>query len=258
MVDDVLTARYGSGYFEQRNPAGQLLLGKKRVDDVIRRRTNEPCRYPRSIDAVVLGDLIAIMCDDSCYPPFRDAMTFAFPNGAAEARTFLARIEAPRNNLAHANGVALRAMEQVLCYSNDVIDSLKDHYRRQGMLKEFDVPETLRFIDSFGQVFTRAQLADNMTGGLYKNFSASPDLYLRPGDELTLEVDVDVAFDAPWKTIWQWTGSGQNATQRRAVIAVDVSHVGERFSLVCQVISKRDWHRLPSLMYRPDEKLGVD
>ncbi len=198
------------------------------------------------------------MCDDSRYPPFRDAMTFAFPNGAAEARTFLARIEAPRNNLAHANGVALRAMEQVLCYSNDVIDSLKDHYRRQGMLKEFDVPETLRFIDSFGQVFTRAQLVDNMTGGVCKNFSDSPDLYLRPGDELTLEVDVDVAFDAPWKTIWQWTGSGQNATQRRAVIAVDVSHVGERFSLVCQVISKRDWHRLPSFMYRPDEKLGVD
>lgn len=46
LVDDVLTARYGSGYFEQRNPAGQLLLGEKRVGDVIRRRTNEPGRYP--------------------------------------------------------------------------------------------------------------------------------------------------------------------------------------------------------------------
>ena len=149
LVDDISTARYGSRYFEQRDAGGQLLLVKKRVDDAIRRRTNEPGRYPRLIDAVVLGDLIAIMCDDSPYPLFREAMTF-FPNGAAETRTFFAQIEAPRNNLAHANGVALRAMEQVLCYSNDVLDSLKDHYWRQGMLKEFDVPEILRLRHSFG------------------------------------------------------------------------------------------------------------
>jgi hypothetical protein len=64
---------------------------------------------------------------------FGIALKHAFPHGREEARTFLVRIMETRNSLAHVNAISSRTAEQVICYSNDIIDSLKHHYRDLGM-----------------------------------------------------------------------------------------------------------------------------
>ena len=83
---------------------------------------------------MLLEDAIYIICKPELLKDhFRVPLAIAFPDGREEARTFLNRILAPRNNLAHANAISTRQSEQVVCYSNDVIDSLKQHYRAIGM-----------------------------------------------------------------------------------------------------------------------------
>ena len=170
LIDDMLTPIYGD-YFSYTDTLGNRLIKKSLVQQVATRRANEPLRYPRNIDAVLLEDAVNIICKQDLYQNhFKPALVEAFPNGHDEAKTFFDRLLVPRNNLAHANAISIRQAEQIICYSNDVIDSLKIYYRAQGMQEAYDVPLILKVTDSFGNVFTRSQLSLCHYGGIMRSF----------------------------------------------------------------------------------------
>jgi hypothetical protein len=159
----------------------------------------------------------------------------------------LRRLLEPRNHLAHANSISARQAEQVICYVNDTIESLKKYYRGLGMQKEYNVPLILRVTDSFGQVFTRSQFSNVHDGGIFMSFMTRPELFLRPGDTLTVEVEIDPSFD-PSTYQLAWRSAKQLTTPippgPKAVISITNKQVGQQFDVQCQLTSNKDWHRM--------------
>lgn len=248
LIDDMLTPAYGD-YFTFKDAAGNRIIRSSLVKQVRDRRTSEPLRYPRDIDAVLLDDAIGIICNPQLFERhFQSALFGAFPHGNEEARTFLSRLLVSRNNLAHANAISERQAEQVICYSNDVIDSLKAFYRNQGMQQTYDVPLILRVMDSYGNTFTRSQFKQIHDGGIMLNFTDKPHMFLRPGDTLSLEVEVDPAFEPDAYTIaWSSTKIWATASEllrNKAVIPIGNKQVGQLFDVQCRVTSTKDWHRM--------------
>lgn len=247
LIDDTLTPIYGD-YFSYIDSKGNRLIRGSLTQQVENRRTREPTRYPQKINAVLLEDAIDIICKPELFRQhFRIALEQVFPEGRDEARTFLNRLLVPRNNLAHANAISTRQAEQIICYSNDVIESLKDYYRGLGMQETYNVPLILKVTDSFGNVFTRSQFGPCHDGGIMLSFMDKPHMFLRPGDTLTIEVEVDPAFDSSsyaltWASTKNWSTTPVVGT--KAVIPITNKQVGQQFDLQCRLTSNKDWHRM--------------
>ena len=244
LVDETLSTNYGSAYFDHRSPAGRRLIAEKIAAPAGTRMAAEPARYPTHIDAVMLDDLISIVCHPDLYAHFRPALLDAFPCGREEARVFLLRIAAPRNNLAHANGISIRSMERILCYANDVIDSLKSHYRNIGMETDYDYPQILLLRDYRGRVWRRSEIPETKFN-LWLDLTDDASYHLRPGDELALEVEVDPAFDTNDRQI-KWQCGDMIADGPRLVFTVAEKHITQHLSIFCRVVVNRVWHRLPT------------
>jgi hypothetical protein len=244
IIDELLKAKYGD-YFKYVDQKGNRLFGQKLIEQVENRRTKEPTRYPRAIDAILLDDAIDIICRPDLWTLFRVPLQMAFPDGSAEARTFLTRLTDPRNRLAHANPIGIRAAEQVICYSNDVIESLKFYYRDQGMQQQYNVPLILKVTDWLGNVYMKNQFSPHPGGGGALDFRARKEYLLRVGDVITIEIEVDPSFDpAEYTLLWQGKGINPPLETPRIVIPITASQVAESFWLHGKVISKKEWHRL--------------
>ena len=250
LIDETLTAEYGD-YFSLTDSSGSRIIKKNFVDALENRMSREPDRYKRKIDAVLLDDAIDVLCKPSLYEFFKPAFVGAFPEGRDEARTFLKRLIEPRNRLAHANAISQRQAEQVICYSNDVIDSLRLYYAAIGMHQEYNVPLILKVIDSFGNVFYRNQMSPSHINWLHKNLTTVSQCFLRPGDTLTVEVEVDPAFDRSEYTVSWRISPSQNPFQMvsndlRVELHLSVQHVTESLMLECRIKSNQQWHRMGS------------
>jgi len=249
LIDDKLKPAYGDDYFFYRDEKENNLIPNRIKQQIEIRIANEknPRRYPRKIDAALLGNVIEIICKPILYKDyFGDALIGAFPQGREAAKFYLERIMGPRNSLAHANSISSRHAEQVVCYSNDVIESLKAHYAKIGQHQAYNVPLILKVTDSFGNTLMRNQFSDHM-GGIYLNFSKVPSMFLRSGDTLTLELEVDPSFDPEsynleWSSSKSW--SPAKDTDLKVVIPITNKQVGVSFDVICSLIYKNDWHRL--------------
>lgn len=247
LIDDVLSPHYGD-YFSYTDASGNRLIKNSLAQQVATRRSAEPLRYPRNIDAVLLEDAVDILCKPELYQKhFRQPLIKAFPDGQMEARTFLNRLLVPRNNLAHANAISSRQAEQIICYSNDVIDSLKAYYQEKGMQQTYDVPLILKLTDSFGNVFTRSQFDGCHDGGISLTFFDKPQMHLRPGDTLTLEVEVDPTYDPSmysvnWSSTKAWSGAPTSG--HKVVIPITNTQVAQQFDVQCRIKTTREWHRM--------------
>lgn len=245
LIDDLLTAAYGD-YFTYADASGNRAIKKSLSELVDERRSKEPSRYPRKIDAVLLDDAINIVCNPRLYDlHFKAPFQHAFPNGLPETRTFLNRIAAPRNNLAHANSISLRQAEQIICYSNDVIDSFKNYYIERGMQSEYNVPTILKVVDSFGNTLTRSQFGEHPGGGILRSLADVPQFSLRPGDVLTIELEIDPAFPTDgYRLRWDVPGTGlPSQNSNRLVMPITVAHVAETLWISCTLTTTREWHR---------------
>ena len=244
LIDEVLTAAYGN-YFSHEDANSNRVIKKKLHETIQARRKKEPGRYPRDIDAVLLDDAIDIVCNPQLFSlHFQEALAIAFPEGHVEARTFLSRIVTPRNNLAHANAISLRQAEQIICYTNDIIESLKTYYKDKGMENDYNVPLILRITDSFGNTFTRSQFYASPEGSIaMRCHDKQGDLY--PGDTLTVEVEVDPAYTEDYDLRWSVSAEPITDTGPKVAVHIANKHVGLQFGIVCTVVTKRDWHRMP-------------
>ena len=247
MIDDILGSAYGD-YFSYKDAAGASLIKSSFITALQKRKENEPGRYPRLIDAVLLDDAVDIITNPELYRKhFGEVLKEAFPDGREEARTFLTRLITARNPLAHANPISIRKAEQVICYSGDVIDSIKSYYTSKNMDSEYNVPLILKVTDSFGNVFHRTQLHTVHDGGIGYNFSTEATHYLRVGDTLTLEIEVDPSFDDADYSIKWGSGKGLSADRidsKKIVIQITEQQVAQSFHIQCWITSNKSWHRM--------------
>ena len=246
LIDQVLSTKYGN-YFEFRNENGDRLISNRIISPLQDRVKSDPKRYPRNIDAVLLDDAISIICNPTLYSEFKPALSEAFPEGYAEARTFLRRLLPPRNKLAHANPITLHEAERIYCYCRDVTNSISNYYTAENVNQEYNVPLIIRFTDSFGNSVHRDQMQVTPLGGIMRSYSGEAEFDLRPGDTLTIEVEMDPSYDEAeyclsWKVL---KGSSQVlSNNNRLVLEIDVSHVGQQLSILCEVKTNKAWHKL--------------
>ena len=153
LIIDRIQLKYSADILSAKNQNGDFIVKKDLRASVSKRMAERPGRYNRPVDALLLDDLVAVICKPDTYATcFKDALSTAFPWGVDEARTFLGRLSRPRNLLAHANPISIRDVEQVLCYSGDVISSLKGFYSMSGQADQYNAPRIVRLWDSFGNV----------------------------------------------------------------------------------------------------------
>jgi hypothetical protein len=205
---------------------------------------DRPERYKRPVDAALLDDLITIICKQDTYEScFATALAAAFPLGNEEARNFLNRLLAPRNHLSHANPISIRQAEQVICYSNDVVYALRNFYAMRGKADAYNAPSILRMWDSFGHMeHAQAARADMHNF----DYSDDPASYLRPGDTLTIEIEVDPSFsDEGFMVKWSSIHVDEQQGERlvKFVLPVENRHVGRELPITIKIISHQDWHR---------------
>lgn len=244
LVHEELSKHYPN-YLQAKRPDGARVIKTRIAKDAQDRRDANPERYPRDVDAFLLDDLVDVVSNPLLYPYFRLALRQAFPDGRDEAQTFLKRLIAPRNALAHANQLTLRSAEQIVCYSGDIIASLKTYYRDIGMENDYNVPTILRVSDNIGNSFERSQLSIVHDGGV--GMFLAKKVSLRPGDVLTLEIEIDPSFDPTTYDI-RWASvkpmSADRTDSHRIIINITESIVAQEWTLQFRITTKNSWHRM--------------
>ena len=216
------------------------------MQDVNNRIKQEPKRFPRCIDAFFLSDLIYIICRDDLYNKFfKDPFSKAFPDGNNEARTFLERLVDPRNALSHAHSISNRQAEQVVCYSHDIIDSIKEYYFKMDKECEYNVPRIIKVTDSFGNTIHLNEL-EKLTLNVWRLHEDCKN-YLQPGDTLGIEIEIDPTFDTSSYTI-EWIINNKDTAikyKNKTKISFEIEEmdVGISFTVVCKIISIKSWHK---------------
>lgn len=245
IIDRQLTEQYGADFLDAKRPDDSLVVNTKIRARLAGRLKANPSRYSREIDAAELDDGIAVVCNPELWKHFAAPLRRAFPDGREEARTFLLRLVPPRNKLAHANPISVREAEQVICYSNDVIDSLKGYFAEAGAGGEYNVPTVVRMSDNLGNVFHASQIVRNSTGSGGVPIALGP---LRPGDVISVEVEIDASFpEDSYKIEWIVPRyEGPQLAGHKLVLPVTNRYVNPAFTFFCNVTSNKDWHRLGS------------
>lgn len=257
LIHDTLNESYGEDYFNASTSKGHPVINKQIATKARKkfeeRAVSEPGRYQRQVDTLLLEDVIAIICRVDLYKDhFKPALMHAFPQGNTEAKVFLDRIAEGRNPLAHANPISLRKAERVICYSNDITDSLQQYYKERNLAEQFNIPKVVSIRDSLGNSKTGEVLRGNPerdTNNFHVFFNEKDHKPLYVGDTLTIEVQVDPAFEeGSYKVDWYYPGfisdDSQQPTGSKISVELTNEQVGAQFHIQCRVISDKPWHRL--------------
>ena len=242
LINYQLSKAFGPGYFSATFPDDGTPVIPKRIRKAAeKKQVDEPQRFARPVDATTFGDAIKVVVNERLYPPyFRTALEPAYPQGAPVARTFLKRLAAHRNKVQHGGNLSVRALEQCICYSNDLVDSIKAFFVEENVSRQFNVPMFVRVTDSLGNEHHFPPPAEGETRFLDFRGGAAGNLY--PGDTLTIEVEVDQSF-AGFQVRWL-TFSGDRGEGATMKLAITNKHVGELLDVRFEVISAEPWHRL--------------
>ena len=165
MIEIALRPAFGEDYLNAQ-PNGQYIFKQELRSRLEGRNREAPEKYARPIDAALLEDEIYIVCHQPVYGEhFRPFFEFSYPHSSRDqVRSFLERLVDPRNSLMHSNPISVRQAEQVICYSYDVIESIKAHLEELNMGREYNAPRIIKLSDSNGAAFHDAQIRRNNTG----------------------------------------------------------------------------------------------
>lgn len=234
LVHNTLFGSDGTKYITAGNWKSHIKSSVKKKCD------QDPEKYLREVDATTFGQLIEIVCSQDYWPKWSEGLSGAYPDGLSEARTFLQRLQLIRNDVSHGQICSGRQLEQAVCYSNDLADSIKDFYRRKGLDRQYNVPTFTKYYDNIGNTVHLAP--GHHFRGL--NFSDTGQRLLYPGDFLIAEVEVDPSFDTgDFGVIWWVKTASDKGQGTSAKIRIENKHVGERLELQFKLTTNRDWHR---------------
>jgi hypothetical protein len=241
LVRHALSSAYDQNYFNAQRQDGTNVINAGIRQRAHGRIASEPSRFPDEVAAIDFGDAISIVSNPELSSHFQQALMQAYPDGPDEARTFLRRLEAHRNRIAHGGTCSVRALEQCICYSNDLIESVKKYFLENNLERRFNVPTFTRLVDSLGNErnFTGPEAHErhvDMRSGAYG--------HLYSGDTLIVEVDVDESFDGYTIRWFTFSTPSDRGEGKRIELPIQLKHVGEQLILCIQVISNEQWHRL--------------
>jgi len=247
LIDIKLTEAYGQDYLDAQRADKSRAINSGLAKTLTERRSQEPARFVRPIDAAFLADQIQIICNPTLYRDhFADALSDVFPQGNDSARTFLNRLVTPRNALSHANPVSVHDAYRVLCYSMDVVEGLKTYYARVNMANLYNVPTVVKILDSLGHVVYLSSSNRNPDGPAIVDYSRDEKSYLRCGDSISITAEVDPTF-RPDQYEVEWliaNVGGPRTTGEKFQMVLSEHYVSTRFCVVCRVISNQNWHKL--------------
>lgn len=244
IIHDKLSQDFGDDYLNAKNDKDEYVI-KNHIREKIKQMYDaEPSRYTRLIDASTLDQLVCIICNPVLYKKyFNSTLIHAFPNGREVAKTYLDNLITPRNCLYHANPISVRVAEQVICYSHDIIDSFKEYYKMVNQNKYFNVPSVIKSVDSFGYVFYPN---DNINS---YDLSANPNYFLRPGELLKIELEVDPTFN-PDEYKFEWSINGISYGNKNMLyLEIKESHVKDMLIISCNIITNNNWHKYNGFDY---------
>jgi hypothetical protein len=249
VIDITLAPEFGCDYINAKSGTSNQHIIKKSVRDSIQSRAaSNPRRYPRMVDAMLLDEEIDIICHPDLYKNFfKEYFEKSFPLGNEQLRNCLRKILEPRNNLAHANPISVRQAEQVICYSRDIIDSIKDRLREMNLDREYNAPTIIKVYDSRGFVFHDSQIRRNNTGRGNIDLTGDQSTWLRCGDTIAIEVEIDPSFPTEEYSV-DWVFPKEVIAQkyhenRRMVLSLKDENVRVDFTIYCKVVSNKRWHR---------------
>lgn len=107
IIDENFKTCYGPGYFNYMVSADQPLIKseiKRRIEQRVR---DNPGRFPRKIDAILLEDIEYFLCRDDLYSSQFKAILEPFYSGVLEVRKVLNRLIPIRNKLSHGNTISI-------------------------------------------------------------------------------------------------------------------------------------------------------
>jgi hypothetical protein len=240
LIDSKMTARYGTNYLASDEAGGCQAISKETRQKINDRFESDRSLFPRLIDAATLGHVTTIALHPALYPEnFQGALSNAYPNNAV-GRVFLKRLEVLRNKLAHGGTCSERDLERAVCYSNDIIDSIKQHFKEQNMERQFNVPTFIRVVDNRGNDFHLTHGPNQQMHFIDVRQRGNGDLYV--DDEYVLEAEVDPNFTGYTLDWMTFNGdSGQGSPMR---LRIGLKHVGLQLIVRFNVRSPEQWHRL--------------
>ena len=115
LIDDIFKQNYGGFYIDAEVNPGQPLIKSSIKRTIEERRKQDPTRFPRWIDGIVMEDLEYYICRDDLYSKYFRKIFEPFYSGKEEIRFVLQRLTAVRNRIAHGNAISVHEAEQALC-----------------------------------------------------------------------------------------------------------------------------------------------
>ena len=253
IIDNQLTEKYGEHYLTAKNLQNKNIIKSSIVKKIHSRLSAQEGRFSRKIDALLLDEEARIICNPSLYKEsFKEVFELSFEAGNEMLRTFLKQLIFIRNKLFHSNHISEREYEKVICYSHDIVDAIKDYYKRKNMEKEYNAPSIIYFQDSLGNKVYSNQFNRAVPSTPFCDFNIIKDYTLYPTDVLTLEVNVDDSFLAEeYKVCWIYKDGPEIMSLKTVVgqkisIEIKEKHVQEKFRVECFVKSNKVWHRYGS------------
>ncbi len=240
LIDEKLTIKYGPDYINYKTSEENFLFKKDFRERIQRKLTKGPVRFPRIVDALFMDDMIYLLCREDFYQElFAEALMQAYPNGQKEAHVFLDRIKQIRNALSHANAISIHQAEQVICYTHDFIESVKEYYVKKGMEQVWNVPRIIKITDSLGNTFYNPD--NNSQRSIFK---LKQSIYC--GESYSVTIETDTTFsEAEYDIIWSDQGSNQNmfTNKKTYFTTFNESDVSQVHTIQCTIISHKNWHK---------------
>ncbi|MGB3381749.1 MAG: hypothetical protein WBA47_09210 [Rhodanobacter sp.] len=235
LIHDKFSSAFGLDYFHYQVNGNYIFRTEVRKHAETRVQ-QDPRRYSRPLDALLLDHLVDILCKEDLFTGhFREALRKAFPEGRQEARTFLTRLVEIRNPLSHANPISSHQALRVFCYADDVIESIQEHYAAMGAGDEFNAPNFVTFRDSAGNSVPINKTREHLELTKTK---------FRVGDRVRFEVDTDgIGGDCTVHWVVANIGRGESGTGNSFTLELTPRHVNESFTVSASLISSKDWHR---------------
>lgn len=253
LIDRKLSDAFGSNYFDAKDAVGKNIIKSQIRHDINLRMNGQNNRFPRKVDALLLDEEIDIVCNPVLYKAyFKDAFYQAYPDGNDVARSFMKQLIPIRNKLFHSNPISKHESEKVMCYSHDIIESIKNHYDEINIKKEYNVPAILYIKDSLGNLvhanqFNRLRRARPLCT---ENTLNKSTLYV--GDILTIEVFIDETFtNSEYNVKWLYKNIAsifeiKQQDGNKFLLKIQTTHIREQFFIECIVTSNNNWHRFTS------------
>lgn len=244
IIDEEMKKKFGNDYFSATNDSGHPLI-KKEITELIKSRKKEtPLRYPRNIDAILFDDIAYFLCRDDLYKELFRSFLEPFFSGQSEVRFVLERLKVIRNKLSHGNAISAHDAEQVICYSNDFIDTYKAHYIKRGREREYNVPLFIKLSDSLGRAFFRSETYD------WSIYDHQSKIKFHSGESYKVWVEIDSNFSSDSYSL-NWAISygskeKQVGNKRNSLDVVFTNEmVGHLVTISCHLKTKNTWHKRP-------------